>query len=379
MNSSMVDEFITRHTRIADGEAEPLALPRHDCYGITSLEAGSGKTTLAFNLSYLAGNVLAVDASCQGKLTELYYADTTANVKKYTPLPASRLIPAERRGRTIFELLHNSGSLSQEDFVRISSINRYFKDTEEIAYFIPSDVRMAFYGRLGQQELKSSYSHQQYNLHQEYLSAFEYSHDALKRIIKFVRDANINVFRGIIDTPPDLIDYLDFVQYACDALVIPVKAECKSVDILTLMLEVMANRKDTNELFMGCDSSIPPIQLIVLTHGGWSTRKGDRNKPDQLTISIATKVLELVEQYERLFSTQKSPLEHLVILDDFGALGNVQLGIPLAQLGSGKTFLKGKNRKRVEVSEGITKQQNQLKHIRDSLWSPKWPQLSFNS
>lgn len=50
----------------------PLGLPTFDRYAICNLRGGIGKTSLAFNLSYLADNLLAVDTCPQGNLSYFY-------------------------------------------------------------------------------------------------------------------------------------------------------------------------------------------------------------------------------------------------------------------------------------------------------------------
>ncbi|MBR3663945.1 MAG: hypothetical protein IKN64_04730 [Desulfovibrio sp.] len=52
--SSFLDTLINRQYDIAQDEAEPLELPKFNTYTICNLRGEIEKTTLAFNLSYLA-------------------------------------------------------------------------------------------------------------------------------------------------------------------------------------------------------------------------------------------------------------------------------------------------------------------------------------
>ena len=67
--SDILERLIDRQFDIANGEAQPLNLPKHDIYTICNLRGGIGKTSLAFNLVYLSDSILAVDTCPQCNLT----------------------------------------------------------------------------------------------------------------------------------------------------------------------------------------------------------------------------------------------------------------------------------------------------------------------
>jgi len=67
----MADEGAAQNA-IAENKAEPLSLPKFPTYCICNLRGGIGKTSLAFNLSYLVENLLAVDTCPQGNLSYFY-------------------------------------------------------------------------------------------------------------------------------------------------------------------------------------------------------------------------------------------------------------------------------------------------------------------
>lgn len=80
-----LNNIIERQYDIANGTAENISLPKYKTYAMCNLRGGIGKTTLSFNLSYLANNLLAVDTCPQGKLSyfydENYYSSKTVNVR----------------------------------------------------------------------------------------------------------------------------------------------------------------------------------------------------------------------------------------------------------------------------------------------------------
>ena len=55
-----IETIINRQSAIAENEADDIELPRQSVYAVCNLRGGIGKTTLSFNLSYLADDLLAV-------------------------------------------------------------------------------------------------------------------------------------------------------------------------------------------------------------------------------------------------------------------------------------------------------------------------------
>ena len=70
-----IDTIINRQFAIANNEAENISLPKQRIYAMCNLRGGIGKTTLSFNLTYLADNLLAVDTCPQGNLSYFYDND----------------------------------------------------------------------------------------------------------------------------------------------------------------------------------------------------------------------------------------------------------------------------------------------------------------
>ena len=64
-----IGTIIGRQFAIANNQADEVQLPKQRIYAMCNLRGGIGKTTLTFNLSYLADNLLAVDTCPQGNLS----------------------------------------------------------------------------------------------------------------------------------------------------------------------------------------------------------------------------------------------------------------------------------------------------------------------
>ena len=76
---------ISRQFKIATGDFPEVNLPKFQKYTLCNLRGGIGKTTLAFNLSYLGDDVLAVDTCPQGNLSfffdNQYYNNMSTSVR----------------------------------------------------------------------------------------------------------------------------------------------------------------------------------------------------------------------------------------------------------------------------------------------------------
>jgi len=69
------ENVISRQFDIANGEFPEVNFPKFQKYTLCNLRGGIGKTTLAFNLSYLGDDVLAVDVR-----REIYHFSLTINI-----------------------------------------------------------------------------------------------------------------------------------------------------------------------------------------------------------------------------------------------------------------------------------------------------------
>ena len=103
-----------------------------------------------------------------------------------------------------------------------------------------------------------------------------------------------------------------------------------------------------------------------LTHCGWSTVSGARNKPNQQTKIYVEKILDIIRQNITQFTTD-DPTNHL-LLDDFLGTGRISSAKakPINLLSSGESMTI--NRVRTEVNASVEKIKNQLLYIHNSIW-----------
>ena len=113
--------------------------------------------------------------------------------------------------------------------------------------------------------------------------------------------------------------------------------------------------------------NVPKIQMVVLTHCGWSTIAGARNVPNQQTKVYLGRVYDILSKYRLLLSTN-NPDNHLFMLDDFLGSGRISSweAKPIELLKEGET--KTIERTRVVVNQSVTKCKHQLEYISNQLW-----------
>lgn len=118
---------------------------------------------------------------------------------------------------------------------------------------------------------------------------------------------------------------------------------------------------------MPSDQHTPKIQMIVLTHCGWSTRPGAKNEPNQQTKLYIQQIYDIVYQNISSFTTD-DPTNHVVLLDDFLGSGRISSAQskPIELLKPGETMTI--NRTKVEVNKSVEKVKRQLEFINNSIW-----------
>lgn len=178
----------------------------------------------------------------------------------------------------------------------------------------------------------------------------------------------IGVDKCIIDTSPFFAGATQLSWYAADALIIPVRTDQQSIKSLELLINTLSNpQSEFRKYLPDSDMNMPKIQMVVLTHCGWSTVKGARNEPNQQTKIYLKRVYDILNRHRSLLSTD-NPDNHLFLLDDFLGSGRISSyeSKPIELLKPGET--KTIDRSRVSVNDSVEKCKNQLRFINRQLW-----------
>lgn len=343
-----IEKIINRQYKIAQGEIEDIGLPKFDRYAMCNLRGGIGKTTLTFNLSYLADNLLAVDTCPQGNLSffydNQYYADGSTNVRDIL-LPY--LVPGLGKASRVASYIGATNQYFQDK-------NNYYIPSSEELYLLPSQLITAINQTLGLQEPQRTSA----------LKSILYS---LKTEIQREMEQN-SLDKCLIDTSPFFAGATQLAWYASEALIIPVRTDQQSIKSLELLISMLTSPQSEFRKYLPDDScTTPKIQMVVLTHCGWSTVAGAKNEPNQQTKMYVRKVYDILSKHRALLST-KDPDNHLFLLDDFLGSGRISSieSKPLDLLNPGET--KTVDRVRVSVNSSVDKCKNQLRYINQQIW-----------
>ncbi len=343
-----IENIIERQFAIANNQANNIDLPKQKIYAMCNLRGGIGKTTLTFNLSYLADNLLAIDTCPQGNLSFFYdnnyYAGSQTNVKDML-LPY--LVPGLGKATRVANYI---GATNQY----FSEKNNYYIPSSEELYLLPSQLITAINQAAGLQQQQK----------EQALKSTLYS---LKTEVERELKEN-ELDKCLIDTSPFFAGATQLALYAADALIIPVRTDQQSIKSLELLINTLSNpNSEFRKYLPENDLNIPKIQMVVLTHCGWSTVAGARNEPNQQTKVYLTKVYDILSKHRTLLSTD-DPDNHLFMLDDFLGSGRISSieSKPMELLNQGET--KVIDRVRVSVNKSVDKCKNQLKFISRQMW-----------
>lgn len=343
-----IETIVDRQYAIANNQADDIGLPKYRIYAMCNLRGGIGKTTLAFNVSYLVDDLLVVDTCPQGNLSYFYdnsyYAGQQTNVRNML-LPY--LVPGLGKSTRVAAYI----GATNEYF---SKRNNYYIPSSEELYLLPSQLITAINQATGLQQPQKD----------EALKSILYS---LKNEIERELVEN-NLDKCIIDTSPFFAGATQLAWYAADALVIPVRTDQQSIKSLELLINTLSSSQSEFRKYLPeNDMNIPKIQMVVLTHCGWSTVAGARNEPNKQTLLYLKKVYDILSKHRSLLSTN-CPENHLFMLDDFLGSGRISSyeSKPMELLCEGET--KTIDRVRVSVNKSVGKCKNQLKFIARQLW-----------
>ncbi len=345
-----IQNVIDRQPEIAKhGKTDAIKLPKFKKYTICNLRGGIGKTTLAFNLSYLADNLLAIDTCPQGNLSyyfdNQYYANQSPTVRD---MVIPHLIPGLGSGtKFASKISATNGAFTGK--------NSFFIRSSDDLYLLPSQLTTSI------NQVSSLQSPQR----EQALNDILFS---LKTEIERELQEN-KLDKCLIDTSPFFAGATQLSWYAADAMIIPVRTDQQSINSLELLINTLKMPGSEFRKHLTGDESrfCPKLQMVVLTHCGWSTQEGNKNVPNKPTKIYLQKVHDIISRNISVFSTD-NPDNHLLILDDFLGSGRISSAfstpINLLRIGESRTI----NRLRVEVSASVEKCQQQLRCIHSLLW-----------
>ena len=342
-----LDSLISRQEQIATGQIKALPIPKYQRYTVCNLRGGIGKTSLVFNLSYLADDMLVVDTCPQGNLS--YFYDNNY----YSHLSTSvydMLLPYMMPGLGHASRVAQKVSASN---IHFTGKNTFFLPSSDQLYVLPTQMANAL------AQAKTITGNQKIQIIDRMLYSLKYEID---REMK-----ETDTKRCLIDTSPFFSGATHLAWHASDALIIPVRTDQQSINSLSLLLNMLSNPASEFRLTMPSDLHAPKIQLIVLTHCGWSTRKGARNEPNRQTKIYLEQVRDIVNRNITSFTTN-NPDNHIVLLDDFLGSGRISTAQskPMELLNAGETMMI--NRVKTEVNQAVEKVKKQLNFINQSIW-----------
>ncbi|MBQ7609112.1 MAG: ParA family protein [Desulfovibrionaceae bacterium] len=340
-------DIIDRQNAIELGEAEALDLPKFDTYAICNLRGGIGKTTLSFNLAYYADRIIVADTCPQCNLTWFFDHDYLSHVSVSV---YDMLLPHFVPGLGFATRVSRSISATNQYF---EGKNAFFLPSDNQLYILPSQITTAIV------QAERMTGSQQTRILDSMLFSLR---DELRRELSETKTE-----RCLIDTSPFFSGATHLAWHACDALIVPVRTDQQSINSLTLLLRMLSDPSSEFRKICPSNGHTPKIQMIVLTHCGWSTVKNARNVPNKQTKIYIEKTLDIIRQNIVHFTTD-NPDNHILLLDDFLGTGRISSAkskpIALLNVGEGMTI----NRVRTEVNSSVEKVKRQLKYISDSIW-----------
>lgn len=335
----MIKTILHRHKAIGRRNIDALDLPRFDRYAVSNLRGGTGKTSLVFNLSFIADDLLAVDTCPQGSLSFLfdneYFVNSTATVRD---LILPNMIPALDKPARIAR--------------NVKITNKFFESKN--VYHIPasSDLFMlssVMATALNQARFVSG------EFQDRAIDAVLYS---LRNEIDEEADA-LGVRRCLIDTSPFFSGATHLAWHAADALIVPVRTDQQSVNALGMILDTLSNPSSHFRRILPTDSHMPKIQMVVLTHCD--------SGPE--TEYYVRKVGEIARQNITHFTTDDAD-NHILLLDDFCGGGQISAGCsqPIHLLREGRSMcIDGAKR---TANRSADKLKRQLGYLSESIWQP---------
>jgi cellulose biosynthesis protein BcsQ len=324
-----------------------LNLPKKRRYAICNLRGGIGKSTLTYNLAYETNNLLVIDTCPQGNASTFF---NEGQVKSDATNIYEAILPY------LLPRLPFPANISTS----VSEVNKYFGNKN--IKLICSSPNLYEFPTI----LESALS-QANNLPTQKDKIKKSILLSLKDLID--RETNrANVNKVIIDTSPFFSGATHLSWHAVEALIVPVRTDQQSVDSLVLLIDMLKNpNRSFQRIMEGLNLSSPKIQMVVVTHCGWSTRSGAKHEPNNQTKIYLEKVYKIVCEHLDLFTTEEAS-NHIVPLDDFLGSGRIASAkaMPIKCMTPLQQFTIGEQTS--TVNESVTKCQKQLSFIGSNIW-----------
>ncbi|MFD2176929.1 ParA family protein [Veronia pacifica] len=324
-----------------------LQLPKHNRYAICNLRGGIGKSTLTFNLAHGANDVLAVDTCPQGNSSSFF--SSGGGVSGTTIYDA--LLPY------LLPRMSFPSNIAQ----KVKTFNPYFDGLN--VHFVPSSPNLYEFPSIMESALSQARGIPgvaNIKAREQILNSMR---DLLDRETK-----KVDTKKVLIDTSPFFSGATHLTWHAVDSLIVPVRTDQQSVNSLQLLIDILT---DSGRSFLRSQDNLslssPKIQMVVVTHCGWSTRSGAKHEPNNQTKIYLEKVREIVATNIHLFTTN-DPDNHIVPLDDFLGSGRISSAksIPIKCLKPQQSFtISGQQ---VTVNASVEKCQKQLAFITKNIW-----------
>lgn len=339
--------LIERQESIAEGNYTALNLPKFSIYTITNLRGGIGKSSLAFNLAYLANNALIVDTCPQGNLSYFFDSNYSSNGSlSINDALRPYFLPGFGFASHISQLIEATNYF-------FKGKNSFFIKSSNELYILPSQMANALV------QAKTTLGSIQSTMIDNMLFSLK------TEIEKEMKVSQTN--KCLIDTSPFFSGATHLAWHASDALIVPVRTDQQSLNSLKLLIDTLTNSASEFRRTLPSNHHTPKIQMIVLTHCGWSTVAGAKHKPNQQTKIFLKEIFDIVSRNISLFTTNQAE-NHIVLLDDFLGSGRMSsaLSKPIQCMQTGDSLYI--NRVKTTVNNSVYKIQNELEFIFNSIW-----------